>query len=88
MDAVTEDRDNRLRSNAEHIDKKYEYFYLRTFQTDAAPIFRVMARVRGAPQIKDHILVETRNRHVAYLTLETLKIARIIMETILNNRSN
>jgi hypothetical protein len=83
-----EDRDERLRSNAQYVDSKYEYFYLRTIQVDnEAPIFRVMARVRAAPGVRDHQLVETRNRHVAYLTLEVLKVAKLVVDCILKNRS-
>lgn len=89
MAELQSDRDERLRSNAQYIETKYEYFYLRTIQTDAAPIFRVMARVRNAGTgTKDHQLIETRNRHVAYLTLEVLKLAKMVVEHIVNSRRN
>lgn len=82
------DKVDRLRTNAEYIETKYDYFYLRTITTQKDPVFHVMARIRNSEPKKDHLLVETHNRHVAYFTLETMKIAKFVIESLASRLKN
>lgn len=74
--------DKKLEMNAKVIEESYHGFYLKAEKLpQGGTKFMIFGKTTN--HTKDHMLVETRTRNVAYFVLEALRMVRKLTEYIL-----
>jgi hypothetical protein len=74
--------DKKLEMNARVIEESYRSFYLKTEKLpQGGTKFLIFGKTSN--HSKDHVLVETRTRNVAYFVLEALRMVRKLTDHIL-----